>query len=97
MVALLRLLLRGYRALLSPAFGPSCRFVPTCSCYADEALEKWGVVRGIGLSSWRILRCHPFSRGGLDPVPPLPDTEGADHFGSESAHPAIRLVGDSKR
>jgi putative membrane protein insertion efficiency factor len=69
--------------MLSPLLGPSCRFVPTCSCYADEALESWGVWRGIGLSAWRILRCHPFSRGGLDPVPPHPPT-GEDHFGSES-------------
>ena len=84
MVGILRTLLRGYRILLSPMFGPSCRFVPTCSCYADEALEKWGVWRGLGLSAWRILRCHPFSRGGHDPVPPPPPISGADDFGSEA-------------
>jgi putative membrane protein insertion efficiency factor len=92
----LRLLLRGYRIMLSPLFGPSCRFEPTCSCYADEALEKWGIWRGIGLSAWRILRCHPFSRGGLDPVPP-PTPEGANDFGSDSPHPGMKLVGDSER
>jgi uncharacterized protein len=96
LVAFLRLLLRGYRITLSPLFGPSCRFVPTCSCYADEALETWGVWRGIGLSAWRILRCHPFSRGGLDPVPP-PPPPGVDHFGSESHQPGMKLVGDSER
>jgi putative membrane protein insertion efficiency factor len=92
----LRLLLRGYRMMLSPLFGPSCRFEPTCSCYADEALEKWGIWRGIGLSAWRILRCHPFSRGGLDPVPP-PTPKGANDFGSDSPHPGMKLVGDSER
>jgi putative membrane protein insertion efficiency factor len=95
-VAFLRLLLRGYRLMLSPLLGPSCRFVPTCSCYADEALESWGVWRGIGLSAWRILRCHPFSRGGLDPVPPHPPA-GEDHFGSESHASGLPLVGDSER
>jgi putative membrane protein insertion efficiency factor len=95
-VAFLRLLLRAYRVMLSPLLGPSCRFVPTCSCYADEALESWGVWRGIGLSAWRILRCHPFSRGGLDPVPPRPPT-GEDQFGSESRPSGMKLVGDSER
>jgi uncharacterized protein len=97
MVGFLRALLRGYRLMLSPLFGPSCRYVPTCSCYADEALEKWGVWRGLGLSAWRILRCHPFSRGGLDPVPPVPPPPGADHSGSESDHRVTGLVGHSER
>ena len=62
------LLLKGYKAFLSPFFPPSCRFTPTCSQYAIEAVRKRGVVRGLGLTIWRLLRCHPFARGGYDPV-----------------------------
>ncbi|WP_081458460.1 membrane protein insertion efficiency factor YidD [Solidesulfovibrio fructosivorans] len=58
-----------YRLALSPLKPPCCRFVPTCSEYAIEALERFGVVRGGLLALWRILRCHPFARGGFDPVP----------------------------
>ena len=95
-VRLLRWLLRGYRVALSPLFGPSCRFIPSCSCYADEALERWGAGRGLLLAVWRILRCNPFCRGGHDPVP------GAEHdvehdFGSESSRRVANLVGDSGR
>jgi uncharacterized protein len=66
----LRTLFRFYRAALSPLFGPSCRYHPTCSVYAEEAIGRWGVGRGSLLALWRLLRCHPFARGGLDPVPP---------------------------
>jgi putative membrane protein insertion efficiency factor len=61
---------RFYRAAIAPAIGNVCRFEPSCSHYAEEALGRWGLVRGLGLTLWRLLRCHPFSRGGLDPVPP---------------------------
>lgn len=64
-----RALFRGYRAALSPLVGPACRFEPTCSHYAEEAIARLGWIRGGGLAVWRLLRCHPFSRGGLDPVP----------------------------
>ena len=60
---------RGYKYLLSPLLPPACRFVPTCSQYAIEAVEKHGVLRGLLMAAWRILRCHPFARGGYDPVP----------------------------
>ena len=63
--------LRFYRRFLSPLKPPMCRFHPTCSQYAIEALERHGLVRGTGLALWRLLRCQPFCRGGHDPVPPI--------------------------
>lgn len=67
---LLRFLIRSYQVVLSPILGPSCRFYPTCSSYALEAIEKYGAVRGGWLMIRRILRCHPFSgSSGFDPVP----------------------------
>ena len=61
-------LLRIYKRWISPAFPPSCRYVPTCSEYAMEAVERFGAVRGLAMAVWRLLRCHPFAQGGLDPV-----------------------------
>jgi len=58
-----------YRLFLSPLFGGQCRFEPSCSCYAREAIIRHGVLRGIGLALGRLGRCQPFSAGGLDPVP----------------------------
>jgi len=59
-----------YRAVLSPLKGgPSCRFLPTCSEYAIDAVKQRGIIVGGGLAAWRILRCNPLCRGGLDPVP----------------------------
>lgn len=66
---LLILLIRLYRRVISPLKAPSCRFQPTCSQYAIEALQKHGLVKGIFLSIRRILRCNPFCAGGSDPVP----------------------------
>jgi hypothetical protein len=63
-----RTLIRVYRAIISPFLGPVCRFAPTCSAYADEALARYGVVRGGWMALRRLLRCHPFHPGGFDPV-----------------------------
>ncbi len=57
-----------YQRYISPLKRPSCRFYPTCSQYAREAIEKKGVLRGVWLALRRVLRCHPFSEGGYDPV-----------------------------
>ena len=69
MKTLLRSLLRGYQRWISPALPPACRYVPSCSHYALEAVELHGALRGSVLSAWRVLRCHPFVPGGYDPVP----------------------------
>jgi putative membrane protein insertion efficiency factor len=61
-------MLRGYKRWISPAFPASCRYVPTCSEYAMEAVERYGVVRGGAMAAWRLLRCHPLAAGGLDAV-----------------------------
>ena len=66
---LLLALLRGYRLLLSPWLGSACRFEPTCSRYAIEAIEKHGAAAGSYLMAARVLRCHPWCAGGHDPVP----------------------------
>jgi len=66
---LLLLLIQFYRAAISPMFPPSCRYVPTCSAYAMEAIEKYGAAKGGWMALKRILRCHPFHKGGYDPVP----------------------------
>lgn len=66
---LARALIRGYQLFLSPLAPASCRFYPTCSEYAMEAVETHGVARGLFLAVGRILRCNPWNRGGVDPVP----------------------------
>jgi putative membrane protein insertion efficiency factor len=65
----LQFLLRGYKRLISPVLPHACRFVPTCSEYAIEAVELHGVMRGSVLAAGRLLRCHPFGGAGYDPVP----------------------------
>jgi len=62
-------LLRAYQRFVSPLLPPSCRFQPSCSAYAIEALERHGLPRGSWLALRRVARCHPFNRGGFDPVP----------------------------
>ncbi len=76
MTRLLLFLLAFYRRWLSPALHSlgtgGCRYLPTCSEYAVIAISTHGPLRGTGLALWRLLRCHPFTRGGLDPVPAIP-------------------------
>ncbi|MCG2750517.1 MAG: membrane protein insertion efficiency factor YidD [Desulfobacteraceae bacterium] len=55
--------------MISPVLGPSCRYFPSCSEYAYQAIAKYGIIKGVFLSAKRILRCHPFCCGGIDPVP----------------------------
>jgi hypothetical protein len=62
-------LIRGYQLIISPHLGQCCRFHPTCSCYATEAITRHGALRGSALTAKRLLRCHPFHEGGYDPVP----------------------------
>ena len=69
---LLALPVRAYRLVASPWVGHACRFQPTCSAYALDALARHGALRGSWLAARRVARCHPFHAGGHDPVPPLP-------------------------
>lgn len=61
--------IQAYRRWISPALPRRCRYEPTCSAYALEAIERFGAARGLLLAGWRLLRCNPFSHGGFDPVP----------------------------
>jgi hypothetical protein len=68
MKALTLRMLRFYKRWISPALRPACRYVPTCSEYAMEAVERYGALRGGAMAGWRVLRCHPLAKGGLDTV-----------------------------
>lgn len=72
----------AYRRYLSPALPARCRFYPSCSGYAQEALVRHGAVKGAGLAIWRLLKCHPFHPGGYDPVPDLIRHRPADVTGA---------------
>ncbi len=67
-------LIRLYQRYISPLTPPRCRFQPTCSNYAVEAISEYGVIKGTWLGTKRILKCHPFHPGGYDPVPPKKDS-----------------------
>ena len=68
MKVVLNFFIRTYQLLISPLLPPACRFTPTCSEYAMQAIEKYGALRGVYLAARRLLRCHPFHSGGYDPV-----------------------------
>lgn len=69
MKQILLLIIRGYQKFISPMFPPSCRYYPTCSNYSLKAIKRFGAIKGGLMGVARILRCHPFVRGGYDPVP----------------------------
>jgi uncharacterized protein len=73
----------AYRRWISPGRPRRCRYEPTCSAYAAESIERFGVLRGMLLAAWRLLRCNPFSHGGFDPVPKRFRLRGLGHV-----HPA---------
>ncbi|MGA7634309.1 MAG: membrane protein insertion efficiency factor YidD [Terriglobales bacterium] len=79
-------LLQVYKRWISPAFPPSCRYVPSCSEYAMEAVERYGPFRGGLIAAWRLLRCHPFAKGGLDPVVKNSETSLIDARFSAPTH-----------
>ncbi|MCP4022844.1 MAG: membrane protein insertion efficiency factor YidD [Desulfobacteraceae bacterium] len=66
---LILILIRAYQYTISPVLGPACRFYPSCSEYAHQAISRYGLIKGLWISFKRILRCHPFNPGGIDPVP----------------------------
>ena len=68
-----------YKYCISPLLPPACRYLPTCSVYAVEAIERHGVFKGGHLAVYRLLRCHPWAGGGYDPVPPLVDSSYRSH------------------
>jgi hypothetical protein len=70
LIWLVLLPIRAYSRLISPLFPRRCKYYPTCSAYAQEAIRTHGVIRGGGLAAWRVVRCNPFSHGGVDEVPP---------------------------
>ena len=81
-------LLRAYKWAISPMFLPACRYVPTCSEYAMEAVDRYGVLRGGWMTLWRLLRCHPFVKGGYDPVVKTPSS-GQKSLSETHCHHAI--------
>ena len=86
-------LLKGYRKVISPLYGNVCKYYPSCSAYAVTALQTYGVLRGSAMATRLLLRCHPWSPGGVDHVPladpvtgrPIPGTTGPRDIGSHSA------------
>ena len=79
-------LLQAYKWALSPMLPAACRYVPSCSEYALEAVERHGALQGGLKAAWRVLRCHPFARGGYDPVPLCAHRESLEVQGAFTAH-----------
>lgn len=83
---LLILPIRFYKRCISPLYPPCCRFYPSCSTYAIEAIQIHGPLKGLLLATWRILRCNPWNPGGFDPVPPLNVHPSAAQAESQEHH-----------
>ena len=83
-------LLRAYQWAVSPLFPPACRYVPTCSEYALEAVERYGPLRGVWMTLGRILRCHPLASSGYDPVVKIHPAHTNSESSSASCHGAVR-------
>jgi uncharacterized protein len=86
----LLLVFRTWQLLVSPTYGQTCRFYPSCSAYGVEAVRRHGAVRGVWLTARRLLRCHPWNPGGVDPVPPKGRT--ARCAGHDESVPPLRRV-----
>ena len=78
MKKILLLIIRAYQLILSPLLGNNCRYYPTCSCYTHTAIEYHGAIKGSYLGIKRILRCHPWAKGGIDYVPDTPERLAED-------------------
>jgi uncharacterized protein len=78
--------LRAYKWAVSPIFPPACRYVPSCSEYAMEAVERYGAGRGGLMALWRLLRCHPFAHGGYDPVVKQSENPGCSQTTRATGH-----------
>ena len=83
-------LLTGYRRFISPLLGPTCRFYPSCSAYALEAVQLHGALRGSWLAARRLSRCHPFHAGGIDPVPGSDLAQASARTGPEVVSSEVR-------
>lgn len=86
----LLLLFRGWQLFVSPLYGQTCRFYPSCSAYGVEAVRRHGAVRGLWLTARRLARCHPWNPGGVDPVPPTGRTVASS--GHDESAPPVRRV-----
>ena len=88
--------LHGYQRWISPALPPTCRFYPSCSAYAVEALQVHGLLRGVALMVWRLLRCAPWHPGGIDPVPQgrAPSASRPSADGTCTTDPRVRSAGN---
>jgi putative membrane protein insertion efficiency factor len=80
--------LRAYSRFISPALPARCRYYPTCSTYAEQAVRTHGIVKGTALAAWRLVRCNPFSRGGVDEVPPAGEWRAGSARPREDHQPA---------
>lgn len=80
------LIIRAYRYFLSPLLGNNCRFYPSCSGYAEQAISQYGLLKGTCLSLKRLAKCHPFHDGGFDPVPEPPNQANINHCKHKEAN-----------